>query len=320
MTPTCLKSSMQRTKQNLGDRSATSNLKKHAVQCFSQDPVDAATKGASPYVQPNGLIFTAFGCQGAKPVTVTHCTHSNAEIRTHLDCQFQELMLAGRPQAQLPSGRTVAHDIRESFECCEDAWTSPNHRAMAAWTVHLHHEGYALVFFKDIFEVPRSHTGETLATEFYEMLVHHGLQHKCLYSLLSDTGFHWDNALLNDTQTEFLDQNPNNSFDAGNQVCCFNHTLNLACKSFLKPFGAEKKKKDTQDLKAGNDGDDNDDDFGLAGDDNSLPDLADVSDSSNNGENDDNDDVEDKFERLGQAEHEELVMNTEEVHSVIFNV
>lgn len=35
-----------------------------------------------------------------------------------------------------------------------DAWTSPNHRAFVAWTVHLQHEGQPLVFLLDIYEVP----------------------------------------------------------------------------------------------------------------------------------------------------------------------
>jgi hypothetical protein len=35
-----------------------------------------------------------------------------------------------------------------------DAWTSPNHRAFVAWTVHLHHKGHVLAFVLDIVEVP----------------------------------------------------------------------------------------------------------------------------------------------------------------------
>jgi hypothetical protein len=35
-----------------------------------------------------------------------------------------------------------------------DAWTSLNHRAFVAWTVHLHHEGHVLCFLLDIIEVP----------------------------------------------------------------------------------------------------------------------------------------------------------------------
>jgi len=137
--------------QKTDDRSLTSNLKKHAMNCFGQDAVDAATIGANSSTRPDGSIFAAFGRQGARPVTVTHKAHSNAEIRyvyllilgnsicsrysrAHLvrwitesnrsiriveDHHFRELMLAGRPQAKLPGRRTVARDIKSSFERCE---------------------------------------------------------------------------------------------------------------------------------------------------------------------------------------------------------
>ncbi|KAG6804729.1 hypothetical protein H0H92_002843, partial [Tricholoma furcatifolium] len=59
-----------------------------------------------------------------------------------------------------------------------DAWTSPNHRAMVAWTVHLHHQGHILVFLLDVLEVPESHTGATLAAAFHRMLINHGLKNK----------------------------------------------------------------------------------------------------------------------------------------------
>ena len=35
-----------------------------------------------------------------------------------------------------------------------DAWTSPNHCAFVAWTIHLHHEGHLLCFLLDVIEVP----------------------------------------------------------------------------------------------------------------------------------------------------------------------
>ena len=35
-----------------------------------------------------------------------------------------------------------------------DAWTSPNHRAFVAWTVHLQQNGKMLAFLLDFLEVP----------------------------------------------------------------------------------------------------------------------------------------------------------------------
>jgi len=34
-----------------------------------------------------------------------------------------------------------------------DAWTSPNHQAFVAWTVHLEHWGHMLTFLLNIVEV-----------------------------------------------------------------------------------------------------------------------------------------------------------------------
>ena len=73
---------------------------------------------------------------------------------------------------QLPSAMTISRDIQSSFTLCRariakllrdhpgkihfatDTWTSPNHRAFAAWTVHFEHQGHMLVFLLDVIEVP----------------------------------------------------------------------------------------------------------------------------------------------------------------------
>ncbi|KAG6862925.1 hypothetical protein C0991_009458, partial [Blastosporella zonata] len=88
------------------------------------------------------------------------------------DRQFGILMKAGRPVTYIPSPSTISRDIKVAFHACQqridkilrehnghvhfatDAWTSPNHRAMVAWTVHLHDKGNILVFLLDVLEVP----------------------------------------------------------------------------------------------------------------------------------------------------------------------
>ncbi|KAE9403728.1 hypothetical protein BT96DRAFT_814444, partial [Gymnopus androsaceus JB14] len=155
----------QRQYLDTSDKTSTGNLKTHAIKCFSQAAVDAAMKGTDNNKQPDGSIYSVFGCQGSQPVSITHKAHSD-------DQKFRELMLAGRPQASLPSRRTVACDIEASFDCCSDrvdkllqeytgcinfatdAWTSPNHHAIVAWTAHIQHQGHPLVFLLDVFEVP----------------------------------------------------------------------------------------------------------------------------------------------------------------------
>jgi hypothetical protein len=39
-----------------------------------------------------------------------------------------------------------------------DAWTSENHRAFVAWTVHFEYEGEMLSFLLDVIEVPEVRT------------------------------------------------------------------------------------------------------------------------------------------------------------------
>ena len=59
-----------------------------------------------------------------------------------------------------------------------DAWTSPNHWAFVAVTVHIELDGKPLAFLLDIVEVPKSHSGENLATAFAEVLKAYGIQDK----------------------------------------------------------------------------------------------------------------------------------------------
>jgi hypothetical protein len=59
-----------------------------------------------------------------------------------------------------------------------DAWTSPNHRAFVAWTVHFEYEGVMMSFLLDIVEVPESHSGATLRNVFQSMLECFGLENK----------------------------------------------------------------------------------------------------------------------------------------------
>ena len=59
-----------------------------------------------------------------------------------------------------------------------DAWTSPNHKAYMAITVHFEHEGKPMAMLLDLLEVPRSHTGANLAKGFLEVLRAFGIEDK----------------------------------------------------------------------------------------------------------------------------------------------
>ena len=123
-------------------------------------------------------------------------TESNRPTNILNDRELRELLKAGRPNVEIPSPSTVSRDIHTSFKKCRnriskllkehpgrvhfatDAWTSPNHRAFVAWTVHLEHKGHMVTFLLDIVEVPESHTGVALANAFQAMLERFGLQDK----------------------------------------------------------------------------------------------------------------------------------------------
>ncbi|KAI0047000.1 hypothetical protein FA95DRAFT_1479763, partial [Auriscalpium vulgare] len=171
--------------QDTKDRNSTANLLYHARHCFGKEAVDAAVNGRK-VSEKSGSIFAAFARQGQKPAHPSNRLHTKWETRAHVvkwitessrpiniinDRELQELLTAGRPSIQVPSHFTIARDIKAAFgpereriggllrdhagalHFATDAWTSPNHRAFVAWTVHLKHEGVMFSFLLDFVEV-----------------------------------------------------------------------------------------------------------------------------------------------------------------------
>jgi hypothetical protein len=82
-------------------------------------------------------------------------------------------MKTGRPEYYLPSPTTVSRDVKLVFvnvrkrvarllqsyqgelNFATDAWTSPNHKAFVAVSVHLENEGEPLALLLDIVEVSK---------------------------------------------------------------------------------------------------------------------------------------------------------------------
>ena len=300
-----------------GDRASTANLKYHAIKCLGEDAVHLAAKGVTPQENLSGSIFAAFARHGQQPVQVSHRSHTTIEARAHLvkwitesnrptaiinDRELRMLLTAGRPKLELPSAFTVHCDIRAVFEKCRDriasllqnhpgrlhfaydTWTSPNHQAICAWTVHLEHDGEPLSFLLDVVDIPESHTGATLAREFQDMLVRFGIKDKIL-------SFNADNALPNDKQTSKLADLPN-SFEAVNRVRCFNHTMQLSARTLLAPFNAALGQA-LDVLEEDGDEMDEDDEMVSDGD----------SDDHGNGKSD-NDDEDEEVDEDGQNEEE----------------
>jgi hypothetical protein len=119
---------------------------------------------------------------------------SNRPTSIVSDPELVNLFTTGHTHLKAPSPNTVRRDVKAAYEKCRgrianllrehpgrihfatDAWTSTNHHAFVAWTVHIEHEGTMLAFLLDIMDVPHSHTGVALAKAFQSMLETFGLQ------------------------------------------------------------------------------------------------------------------------------------------------
>ncbi|KAF8811029.1 hypothetical protein BYT27DRAFT_7027152, partial [Phlegmacium glaucopus] len=164
------------------DAKSTSNLRRHALKCRGEENVDAARgrpvdeiREATKGISPSGLITAAFERKGKGKVSYSHRQHTRTET---------SLMKTGRPEYWIPSPSTVARDVKLVFaktrnriakmlkehpgalSFATDAWSSPNHKAYVAVTVHFEQGGVPVSMLLDVVEVPRSHSGLNLAKAF----------------------------------------------------------------------------------------------------------------------------------------------------------
>ena len=65
-----------------------------------------------------------------------------------------------------------------AFNFATDAWTSPNHKAYIAFTIHFEHEGTPISMLLDLVEVAESHSGVNLANAFVKVLEEFGIKDK----------------------------------------------------------------------------------------------------------------------------------------------
>ncbi|KAF9536807.1 hypothetical protein CPC08DRAFT_608123, partial [Agrocybe pediades] len=158
-----------------GDAKSTSNLKRHAIQCWGETLVEQAMKAANVESIREGLkearlvdgsIKAVFKRTGKGKITYSHKQHTASQTRG-----FKCLMLTGRHNYRLPSRVTVARDVKRVFKKARkciakmlqdydgalsfgtDAWTSPNSKAYVAVTVHYEVEGVPQCLLLDIAEV-----------------------------------------------------------------------------------------------------------------------------------------------------------------------
>ncbi|KAG2088739.1 uncharacterized protein F5147DRAFT_587475 [Suillus discolor] len=146
----------------LRNRSITASFErkgKGKVTYSNRQHTRAETKGPSEYISYHPLSI------------ILHSSPTPFEIVK--DRGFQSLMKTGRPEYYLPSPTTISCDVRLVFACTRqhiakmlreyegkinftmDTWTSTNHRAFVAVSVHLEHNGVPLSLPLDIVEVAK---------------------------------------------------------------------------------------------------------------------------------------------------------------------
>ncbi|PPQ83573.1 hypothetical protein CVT26_004003 [Gymnopilus dilepis] len=257
------------------DSGSTSNMRKHAINCWGAETVQAAMDASNLDGARNvlanhkdGSIAAAFQVKGKGKVTYSQRQHTRQQTRAEIvrwvaesvrpfsivkDRGFKCLMKTGRPEYYIPSPTTVARDTRQIFarsrqriasilrkyegkiHFATDAWTSPNHRAYVCLTVHLEHKGEPISLILDLVEVPKSHTGVNLAIAFANVLKDFGLSEKA-YQVLSIT---CDNATNNDVMISEL-EHLLTGFSKVNHTRCFLHVNNLVAQTFVRQFDAPK--------------------------------------------------------------------------------
>ncbi|KAF9558943.1 hypothetical protein CPC08DRAFT_611761, partial [Agrocybe pediades] len=163
------------------DASSTSNLRKHVKVCFGDNAVEAAdacrslqaardvVKKAGTKNQPLTALLECAG--GKEKVTYSHMQHTTAEQRIVKDRGFQSLMKTGPPGIHIPSPATVSRNVKMVFinswqriskmlrvSCTytnTNAWTSLNHKAYMAVTVHFENDGVPISMLLDIVKVAK---------------------------------------------------------------------------------------------------------------------------------------------------------------------
>ncbi|KAH9897078.1 uncharacterized protein BXZ73DRAFT_62961 [Epithele typhae] len=160
------------------DATSTGILQKHAIRCWGQEAVDSAREANMTADEVRKIVVskrlssdikTYFTRKGKGSVVFSNRHLTQAETRWIL-------MKTGRPNFKIPSPSTLARDTRTLFtrsrerigrllrdydghiNIATDCWTSPNHRAFTAVTVHFLHNDEPISMLLDIVEVPKVRT------------------------------------------------------------------------------------------------------------------------------------------------------------------
>ena len=86
-------------------------------------------------------------------------------------------------QNHLPNGPKLTYhkDYDGRLSIAVDAWSSPNHKALLAITIHLLHDEKPLRMVLDVIELAKAHTGKNMAKAIADTLKEFGIAKKvCL--------------------------------------------------------------------------------------------------------------------------------------------
>ena len=210
-----------------------------------------------------------------------------------------------------------------------DCWTSPNHHAFIAFTVHFEHQGEPIALLLDSVEVAASHTGMELANAFAEMLEAFGLQRKVgapasqgffgramLIFDLQINGVMIDNASNNQMMIEAMGEDDHLPHFDGHcaRIRCFLHILSLVVKSLVSQFDSRAdrakaaKDKGEQELLA------LETDLAMC---ESMPRLPVNGEEEDGGDDDDDNDLVDAMEEMNDEECAEFEENVHPVKLVL---
>ncbi|KAG1725869.1 uncharacterized protein EDB91DRAFT_1239713 [Suillus paluster] len=156
---------------NKKDVRSMGNMQKHDKSCLGDDVLQAAnearnadkvqTKIVTGFLKDRS-ITTTFKQKGKGRAELVHWVAESLQPFDIVnDRGFQSLMKTGRPEYYIPSPSTVLCNVRLVFEYkgklnfMTDGWSSPNHCALVAFSVHLEQKGIPLSLPLDIIEVLR---------------------------------------------------------------------------------------------------------------------------------------------------------------------
>ncbi|KAF5374631.1 hypothetical protein D9615_008911 [Tricholomella constricta] len=262
------------------DKGSTSNMHKHAKNCWGEETVKKALETkhelsiedirkslTTAAKQRDGSITAIFERKGKGPVTFSSRPHTYTETRVECvkwvaesmrsmkiidDPGFHRLMKTGRPHYRIPSLRTVAQDVHAVFRRVHgriakmlQEYDGRLNFATDAWTSPNQRAFVAVT-------VHLEHDGEpiSLLLDIVEVAVSHSGANlaNAFAKILVDYGISekilgltCDNASANDKMIEVLSRILSHFPGAANRARCLAHIVNLVVKIILRQFDVKKK-------------------------------------------------------------------------------